>query len=97
MPSLTIDGREIHYAEAGAGPPVDLVHGTLGDQRGCIQCGKTIFADEPGFARIGQLRQLRCERIDECVDASPLVLKVRRVRRVGRQRRRRGRRGRRGH
>lgn len=34
MPSLHANGTEIHYAEAGAGgPPLVLVHGTLGDQR----------------------------------------------------------------
>jgi pimeloyl-ACP methyl ester carboxylesterase len=34
MPHLTVDGTDIHYAEAGAGgQPVLLVHGTLGDQR----------------------------------------------------------------
>ena len=37
MPSLTIDGYPIAYAEAGAGPPLLMIHGTLGDQRswGC--------------------------------------------------------------
>lgn len=34
MPSLSANGTEIHYAEAGAGgAPLLLVHGTLGDQR----------------------------------------------------------------
>lgn len=33
MPSIDIDGRVIHYAEAGNGPPLVLVHGTLLDQR----------------------------------------------------------------
>ena len=33
MPSTEIDGRDIHYAEAGNGPPLVLVHGTLLDQR----------------------------------------------------------------
>ena len=33
MPSIEIDGRPIHYAEAGSGPPLVLVHGTLLDQR----------------------------------------------------------------
>ncbi|MEI7709822.1 MAG: alpha/beta hydrolase [Rhodospirillales bacterium] len=33
MPSIDIDGRPIHYAEAGNGPPLVLVHGTLLDQR----------------------------------------------------------------
>jgi pimeloyl-ACP methyl ester carboxylesterase len=33
MPSLTIDGHPIAYAEAGAGPPLLMIHGTLGDQR----------------------------------------------------------------
>jgi pimeloyl-ACP methyl ester carboxylesterase len=35
MPSLTIEGREHHYAEAGPadGPVLVLLHGTLGDQR----------------------------------------------------------------
>jgi len=33
MPSKIIDGRELHYAEAGNGLPLVLVHGTLGDQR----------------------------------------------------------------
>ena len=34
MPSLSVNGTEIHYAEAGAGGrPLLLVHGTLGDQR----------------------------------------------------------------
>ena len=34
MPSLAVNGTEIHYAEAGAGGvPLLLVHGTLGDQR----------------------------------------------------------------
>ncbi|MFN6956571.1 MAG: alpha/beta fold hydrolase [Acetobacteraceae bacterium] len=33
MPSLTIDGHPITYAEAGAGPPLLMIHGTLGDQR----------------------------------------------------------------
>jgi esterase len=33
MPSIDVDGRAIHYAEAGSGPPLILVHGTLLDQR----------------------------------------------------------------
>ncbi len=34
MPSLQVNGVEIHYAEAGAGGlPLVMVHGTLGDQR----------------------------------------------------------------
>lgn len=34
MPSVQVNGVEIHYAEAGAGGlPVVMVHGTLGDQR----------------------------------------------------------------
>ena len=33
MPSLTIDGYSLSYAEAGAGAPLLMIHGTLGDQR----------------------------------------------------------------
>ncbi|MBR0673461.1 alpha/beta fold hydrolase [Neoroseomonas soli] len=33
MPSLTVDGYPIAYAEQGSGPPVVMIHGTLGDQR----------------------------------------------------------------
>jgi esterase len=33
MPSLTIDGYPLSYAEAGSGPPLLMIHGTLGDQR----------------------------------------------------------------
>jgi pimeloyl-ACP methyl ester carboxylesterase len=33
MPSITIDGYPIAYAEAGSGTPLLMVHGTLGDQR----------------------------------------------------------------
>lgn len=33
MPSITVDGYPISYAEAGQGTPLLLVHGTLGDQR----------------------------------------------------------------
>jgi pimeloyl-ACP methyl ester carboxylesterase len=33
MPSRMIDGTEMHFAEAGEGPPLVLVHGTLLDQR----------------------------------------------------------------
>jgi pimeloyl-ACP methyl ester carboxylesterase len=33
MPSLTIDGHPIAYAETGSGPPLLMIHGTLGDQR----------------------------------------------------------------
>lgn len=34
MPSLHVNGTEIHYAETGAGGrPLLMVHGTLGDQR----------------------------------------------------------------
>ena len=33
MPSLTVDGYPLAYAEAGSGPPVVMIHGTLGDQR----------------------------------------------------------------
>lgn len=34
MPSLHVNGAEIHYAEAGVGgQPLIMVHGTLGDQR----------------------------------------------------------------
>jgi pimeloyl-ACP methyl ester carboxylesterase len=33
MPSMMVDGFALDYAEAGAGEPVVLVHGTLGDQR----------------------------------------------------------------
>jgi pimeloyl-ACP methyl ester carboxylesterase len=33
MPSLSVDGYPLAYAEAGSGPPVVMIHGTLGDQR----------------------------------------------------------------
>jgi len=33
MPTMTVDGYPIAYAEAGSGVPVVMVHGTLGDQR----------------------------------------------------------------
>lgn len=33
MPKIDIDGRPIHYADSGNGPPLVLVHGTLLDQR----------------------------------------------------------------
>src|SRR3954470_24000514 len=33
MPSMTVDGYELSYVESGAGDPLVLVHGTLGDQR----------------------------------------------------------------
>ena len=33
MPSITIDGYPLAYAEAGSGPPLVMIHGTLGDQR----------------------------------------------------------------
>lgn len=33
MPTLTVDGYPIAYAEAGSGQPVVMIHGTLGDQR----------------------------------------------------------------
>jgi pimeloyl-ACP methyl ester carboxylesterase len=33
MPNLTVDGHPIAYAEAGSGPPLVMIHGTLGDQR----------------------------------------------------------------
>jgi len=33
MPSLTVEGYPLSYAEAGAGAPVVMIHGTLGDQR----------------------------------------------------------------
>ncbi|MBR0680631.1 alpha/beta hydrolase [Roseomonas eburnea] len=33
MPSLSVDGYPLSYAEAGSGPPVVMIHGTLGDQR----------------------------------------------------------------
>ncbi|WP_431270305.1 alpha/beta fold hydrolase [Dankookia sp. P2] len=33
MSSMHVDGYELSYAESGAGEPVVLVHGTLGDQR----------------------------------------------------------------
>ncbi|WP_043336345.1 alpha/beta fold hydrolase [Belnapia moabensis] len=33
MPSLEVNGYEMHYAEAGSGAPVVLVHGSLNDQR----------------------------------------------------------------
>jgi esterase len=33
MPTLTVDGYPIAYAEAGSGPPLLMIHGTLGDQR----------------------------------------------------------------
>jgi pimeloyl-ACP methyl ester carboxylesterase len=33
MPTIAIDGYDIAYAEAGSGPPLVMVHGTLGDQR----------------------------------------------------------------
>ncbi|MDO9709399.1 alpha/beta fold hydrolase [Paracraurococcus lichenis] len=33
MPSFTVDGYDLSYAESGAGEPLVLVHGTLGDQR----------------------------------------------------------------
>ena len=34
MPSLQVNGTEVHYAEAGVGGrPLLMVHGTLGDQR----------------------------------------------------------------
>lgn len=33
MPTLTVDGYPIAYAEAGTGAPVVMIHGTLGDQR----------------------------------------------------------------
>lgn len=33
MPSITVDGYPLAYAEAGSGPPLLMIHGTLGDQR----------------------------------------------------------------
>lgn len=33
MPSISVDGHPIAFAEAGQGAPLLLVHGTLGDQR----------------------------------------------------------------
>lgn len=33
MSTLTVDGYPLAYAEAGSGPPVVMIHGTLGDQR----------------------------------------------------------------
>jgi len=33
MPTMSVDGYPIAYAEAGSGTPVVMVHGTLGDQR----------------------------------------------------------------
>jgi esterase len=33
MPSLEVNGYRIDYAEAGSGPPVVLVHGSLNDRR----------------------------------------------------------------
>lgn len=33
MPTLTVDGHPLAYAEAGSGKPVVMIHGTLGDQR----------------------------------------------------------------
>ncbi|MCB4823880.1 alpha/beta fold hydrolase [Roseicella aerolata] len=33
MPGMIVDGHELSYAESGAGDPLVLVHGTLGDQR----------------------------------------------------------------
>ncbi len=37
MPSLQVNGTEVHYAEAGVGgQPLLMVHGTLGDQRSFI-------------------------------------------------------------
>lgn len=33
MPKLHANGTEMHYAEAGTGPAIVMVHGTLGDQR----------------------------------------------------------------
>ncbi len=33
MPTLTVDGYPLAYAEAGSGQPVLMIHGTLGDQR----------------------------------------------------------------
>ena len=32
MPSMTVDGYELGYAESGAGEPLVLVHGPLGDR-----------------------------------------------------------------
>lgn len=37
MPSLTVNGYDLSYAEQGTGAPVVLVHGTLGDQRSWAQ------------------------------------------------------------
>ncbi len=33
MPTLTVDGYPLAYAESGTGRPVVMIHGTLGDQR----------------------------------------------------------------
>ena len=33
MPTMTVDGYPLAYAEAGSGPPLVMIHGTLGDQR----------------------------------------------------------------
>lgn len=33
MPSITVDGYAMHYAEAGSGPPLVLIHGSLNDYR----------------------------------------------------------------
>jgi esterase len=33
MPTLTVDGYPLAYAESGTGKPVVMIHGTLGDQR----------------------------------------------------------------
>jgi pimeloyl-ACP methyl ester carboxylesterase len=75
MPTLSLDGPELHYEQHGEGPPVVFVHGSVTDgattwsaQRPLAERWRLIVVDRAGFGSSPTV-----ERVDFADDAGLLV------------------------